>query len=163
MSLQPSRLARWGRTVLGFLALAVMLGPSLAAFATSRIEVPAPTRPPVEVIATRPFPVLAAGSRAGAPPLHVGPTVRTPGLVAEAALRSRLNEAAARCALRASTFLVLSASVDKKGHLTDVKGDAGEDTALAACATAFVRQAGAVETRGPGTLEIGYFMGRQRH
>jgi hypothetical protein len=148
--------------VLGLLAMAVMFGPSLAAFATSRIEVPAPTRPPVEVIATRPFPTLAAGARAGAPPLRIGPTVRTPGLVAEAALRGRMNEAAARCALRASTFLVLSASVDRKGRLTEVKGDAGEDRALADCATVVLRQAGPVETRGPGTLEIGYFMGRPR-
>jgi hypothetical protein len=139
-----------------------MLGPSLAAFATSRIVVPVPRRPPVEVIATRPFPVLAGGARAGAPPLRVGPTARTPGLLAEAALRSRMNEAASRCALASSTYLLLSASVDKKGHLTGVRGDSGNDQALADCATAFVRQGGAMATRGPGTLEIGYFMGRAR-
>jgi hypothetical protein len=148
--------------VLGLLAVAVMFGPSLAAFATSRIEVPVPRRRPVEVIATRPFPALAAGKRTGAPPLHIGPTARTPGLLFEAALRSKMNEAASRCALDSSTYLLLSASVDKKGRLTGVTGDSGDDRALADCAAAFVRQAGAVETRGPGTLEIGYFMGRPR-
>jgi hypothetical protein len=148
--------------VLGLLAVAVMFGPSLGAFATSRIEVPVPRRPPVEVIAARPFPALAAGARPGAPPLRVGPTARTPGLVAEAALRDRMNEAASRCALASSSYLLLSASVDRKGHLTGVTGDAGDDQALADCAAAFVRQGGPVDARGPGTLEIGYFMARPR-
>jgi hypothetical protein len=75
-----------------------------------------------------------------------------------------MNEAASRCALASPTYLVLSASVDKKGHLTGVTGDSGNDRALADCAAAFVRQGGAVETRGPGSLKIGYFMGgRPRH
>ena len=112
MSLTPSPLARWGRVALGLAAAAALFGPSLAAFATSRIEVPAPARPPVEVIGARAFPSLAAGARAGAPPLHVGPTERTAGLRREAALRARMNDAASRCALRASGYLVLSASVD---------------------------------------------------
>jgi hypothetical protein len=163
MSLTPSRLARWGRTVLGFAAIVVMFGPSLAAFATSRIEVPVPTRRPVEVIATRPFPGLAAGTRAGGPPLRVGPMERTAGLVHEAPLRDRMNEAASRCAVRSSSYLVLSASVDGKGRLTHVSGEAGADGPLADCAASFIRQAGPLDTRGPGTLEIGYFMGGSRH
>lgn len=148
--------------VLGLLAMAVLFGPSLAAFATSRIEVPVSRRKPVEVIATRPFPALAAGMVAGAPPLRIGPTARTPGLVAEAALRGRMNEAAARCVVRSSVYLVLSTSVDRRGRIADAKADAGDDRALADCATAFLRKGGPVETRGPGSLEIGYFMGRAR-
>jgi hypothetical protein len=162
MSLTPSPLARLGRVALGLAAAATLFGPSLAAFATSRIEVPRPTRRPIEVIAARPFSRLAAGARGGAPPLRVGPMERTPGLVREAPLRDRMNDAAARCVLRSSGYLVLAASVDGRGRLTDVRADAGDDRPLADCAAARLRQAGPLETRGPGTLEIGYFMGRGR-
>ncbi len=159
MSLTPSPLARLGRVALGLAAAAALFGPSLAAFATSRIDVPAPTRPPIEVIAARPFSRLA-GAGPGAPPLRVGPTERTAGLVHEAPLRDRMNDAAAGCALRSSGYLVLAASVDGRGHLTDVRAEAGDDRSFAACATSRLRQIRSVETRGPGTLEIGYFMGR---
>ena len=162
MKLTPSPLARLLRVALGLAAAAALFGPSLAAFATSRIEVPVPTRPPIEVIAARPFSRLAVGARPGAPPWRVGPTARTPGLVCEAPLRARMNDAAAGCALRSSGYLVLAASVDGRGRLTDVRADAGDDRSLADCAATRLREIGVFETRGPGTLEIGYFMGRSR-
>ncbi|HLK91312.1 MAG TPA: hypothetical protein VKZ18_15550 [Polyangia bacterium] len=162
MSLTPSPLARVGRVALGLAVAAAVFGPSLAVFATSHLEVPAPTRPPIEVIAARPFARLAAGGRPGAAPLRVGPIERTPGLVHEAPLRDRMNDAAARCVVRSSRYLVLAASVDGRGRLTAVQTEAGDDRALADCAATRLREAGPVETRGPGTLEIGYFMGRSR-
>ncbi|HXT94824.1 MAG TPA: hypothetical protein VN853_00885 [Polyangia bacterium] len=162
MTLTPSPLATWGRVALGLAAAAAMFGPSLAAFATSRIQVPPPTRLPVEVIGARAFPDLAGAARAGVPALHVGPTERTSGLRGEAALRARMNDAASRCALRSSAYLVLSASVDGRGRITEVRAEAGGDRPLGDCATSLLRQGGTVETRGPGTLEIGYFMGRAR-
>jgi hypothetical protein len=73
-----------------------------------------------------------------------------------------MNDAAARCALRTSRYLVLAAAVDGRGRLTEVRAEAGDDRPLADCAASRLREAGPVETRGPGTLEIGYFMGRSR-
>ena len=69
--------------------------------------------------------------------------------------------AAIKCLGPASHFLTLSVSVDASGNLREVQADTGADDALADCATTFVRRGGRLETRGPGTLKIGYYMGRQ--
>jgi hypothetical protein len=71
-----------------------------------------------------------------------------------------MTEAASRCSDRSSNYLILSTTVDARGTIGRVEADTGDDEALAKCATGFVRQSGPLETRGPGTLAIGYFMGR---
>jgi hypothetical protein len=57
---------------------------------------------------------------------------------------------------------VLSVSVDKTARITDATADAGADQELARCATTAMRRSQGLETRGPGTLEVGYFMGPKR-
>jgi hypothetical protein len=161
MSLQPSRLARWGRMVLGLLAMAVMFGPSLAAFATSRPVVPVPERPRVPVIAVHPFLDVNYQSCFADPPLHIGPTLETKGLFYVAALRERMIAAASACTNPSSGYLVLSVSVDRRGRISDVEADAGYDRQLAACATTYLERNGDVETRGPGRMKIGFFMGHE--
>jgi hypothetical protein len=161
MSFTPSAFVLWGKMTLALLAVAALFGPSVAAFANSRPVVPVPAKTWVPVIRARPFSRLAGGSSVDGPPLHIGPTQRTKGLFHEEALRHRMTETASRCAVRSSSYLVLSASVDGRGRLTNVKADAGTDGSLADCATSFLRRNSQVETRGPGTLEIGYFTGRE--
>ena len=148
--------------ILPLVVAAAFFGPSIAAFATSRpvaaLGVAAP--PPIPVISVHPFLNVATdGSCFVDPPLHVGPTHRTAVLFYEESLRARMTEAAARCTNPSSGYLVLSVSVDKTARITKVTADAGSDESLASCATTFLRRSRGLETRGPGTLEIGYFMG----
>jgi len=110
-----------------------------------------------------PFLNLDSGSSCiQGPPLHIGPTHRTAILFYEESLRDRMNQAAAECTRPSSGYLVLSVAVDKDAQVTKVSADAGADSAVASCATKFLRRSRDLETRGPGTLEIGYFMGRAR-
>jgi hypothetical protein len=161
MPLTPSRFALWGRMTLPLLVAAAFFGPSIAAFATSRpvvaVGVAAPPRIPV--ISVHPFLSLDCGSCTGDSPLHVGPTHQTKPLFYEASLRARMNEAAAECVGRSSGYLVLSVTVDKTARITNVTAEAGADEGPASCATTFMQRSRGLETRGPGTLEIGYFMG----
>lgn len=146
---------------LGVLAIAFMFGPSLAAFATSRPVVPVPENPRVPVIPVHPFRDLTHDSCIADPPLHVGPTMETKGLFYVAALEQRMIAAASACTDPSSGYLVLSASVDRQGRITGVDADAGRDRHLAACATTYLERNGDVETRGPGSIKIGFFMGRE--
>lgn len=160
MSLTPSPLARWGRMALALLAVAVFFGPPLAAFATSPAVVPVPpTQPRVPVIHAQPFLTLASDTCFDDGPLHIGPVQKTKGLFYEAGLRDRLTETARRC-LPSSGYLTVSASVDRKGNLSEVAADSGADRVPAECALSFIRSAGPVETRGPGRMKIGFFVGR---
>lgn len=138
---------------------AAFFGPSIAAFATSRpvvaLGVAAP--PPIPVISVHPFLSLDYGSCTGESPLHVGPTHQTTALFYEASLRDRMNEAATECLGASSGYLVLSVTVDRTARITDVTADAGADQRLARCATTLMQQSHGLETRGPGTLQIGYF------
>ena len=165
MPLTPSRFALWGRMTLPLLVAAGFFGPSIAAFATSRpvVAVGVAPPPPIPVISVHPFLNLAPNdSCIEGPPLHIGPTRRTAVLFYEESLRARMNQAAEQCAGPSSGYLVLSVSVDKTARITDVTADAGADEGLARCATMVMRRSRGLETRGPGTLEIGYFMGRDR-
>ncbi len=163
MPLTPSRFALWGRMSLPLLVAAALFGPSLAAFATARpvVAVGVAPPPPIPVISVHPFVDLTAGSCTLDPPVHMGPTHRTTVLFYEESLRARMNEAAAQCT-GPSGYLVLSVAVDKAARITKVSAESGADSAAASCATAFMRGSRNLETRGPGTLEIGYFMGRGR-
>ena len=67
-----------------------------------------------------------------------------------------MDEAARECTGPAG-YLVLSVAVDKDARIANVVADAGPDVAVASCATTFMRRARDLETRGPGTLQIGYF------
>ena len=160
MSFTPSPFVLWGKMTLGLLAAAALFGPSIAAFASSPPVVPVPSKVWVPVIRAHPFLNLAAGSGIGDPPLHIGPAQSTRGLFYEEALRQRMIETASRC-LDSSGYLTLSASVDPRGNIRDVDAESGGDRAVAACATAAIRGDGAVETRGPGRMKIGFFMGRE--
>jgi hypothetical protein len=162
MPLTPSRFALWGRMTLPLLIAAALFGPSIAAFATSRPVVAVPANPPIPVISVHPFLSLAYGSCFNDPPVHLGPTHQTAVLFYDQSLRDRMNEAAARCFGSAPGYLVLSVSVDKAARITNVTADAGADRELASCATTFMQRSRGLETRGPGTLEAGYFMGRDR-
>lgn len=162
MPLTPSRFALWGRMTLPVLIAAAFFGPSIAAFATSRpavaLGVAAPPRVPV--IAVHPFLSVDYGSCTRESLLHVGPTHQTSSLSDEASLRARMNDAAAECVGPSSGYLILSVTIDKTSRITDVTADAGGDQPLARCATAFIQRSRGLETRGPGTLQIGYFMGQ---
>ncbi len=147
---------------LPLLVAAALFGPSIAAFATSRPAVAVAMKPPIAVIQVHPFLNLADGSCFPDPPLHIGPIHRTEVLFYEESLLTRMNEAAEQCAGLSSGYLVLSVSVDKAARITEVTADAGTDEELASCATMAMRRSRGLETRGPGTLEIGYFMGRDR-
>jgi hypothetical protein len=161
MSLTPSRFALWGRMTLPLLIAAAFFGPSIAAFATSRPAVAVAMRPPIAVIQVHPFLNLTYGSCFPYPPLHIGPIHRTEVLFYEESLLVRMNQAAEQSAGPSSGYLVLSVTVDKTARITDVTADAGPDEELASCATTAMRRSRGLETRGPGTLEIGYFMGRE--
>lgn len=143
---------------------ALFLGPSIAALASSRpvatLGIAPP--PPIPVIAVRPFLSLDDGSCTGDSPLHIGPTHETNALFHEASLRDRMNDAAAECVGPSSGYLVLSVTVDKAARITNVTADAGANQRLARCATTFMERSHGLETRGPGTLQIGYFTGRRR-
>ena len=164
MPLTPSRFALWGRVTLPLLVAATFFGPSIAAFATSRpvVAVGVAPPPPIPVIQVRPFLNHADDSCVGGSPIHEGPQERTGQLTHSWPLESRMQAAASKCLGPSSNFVTLSVSVDAKGNLLHVEADTGADDALADCATMFVRRQGSVETRGPGTLKIGYFMGRPR-
>ena len=147
---------------LPLLVAAAFFGPSIAAFATSRpVVAVGVTPPPIPVIQVRPFLNLDYGSCTGDSPVYVGPTHQTNRLFYEAALRDRMNQAAAECA-GPSGYLVLSVAVDRDARVTNVSADSGADSAVASCATTVMRHSRNLETRGPGTLEIGYFTGRAR-
>jgi hypothetical protein len=160
MPLTPSRFALWGRMTLPLLVAAALFGPSIAAFATSRpvVAVGVAPPPPIPVISVRPFLNVDYGSCTGDSPIYVGPTHQTNVLVHEPSLRARMNEAAVECT-GPSGYLVLSVAIDKDARITQVSADAGADSGVASCATTFMRRARDLETRGPGTLEIGYFTG----
>jgi hypothetical protein len=145
---------------LPLLVAAAFFGPSIAAFATSRpvVAVGVTPPPPIPVIQVRPFLNLDYGSCTGDSPVFVGPTHQTNRLLYEASLRARMNEAAAECT-GPSGYLVLSVAVDKDARITNVRADAGRDSGVASCATTFMRRSRDLETRGPGTLQIGYFAG----
>jgi hypothetical protein len=162
MPLTPSRFALWGRMTLPLLVAAAFFGPSIAAFATARpvVAVGVAGPPPIPVISVHPFVSLDCGSCTGDSPLHVGPTHQTNPLFYEASLRARMNNAAAACVGPSSRYLVLSVTVDKTARITDVTTDAGTDQGLGRCATTFMKRSRGLETRGPGTLQIGYFMGQ---
>jgi len=164
MPLTPSRFALWGRMTLPLLVAGLFLGPSIAALASSRpvttLGVAPP--PPIPVISVHPFLSLDYGSCTGDSPLHIGPTHETSSLFRQASLRDRMNDAAAECVGSSSGYLVLSVTVDKTARITNVTADAGADQRLARCATTFIQRSHRLETRGPGTLQIGYFMGRKR-
>jgi hypothetical protein len=164
MPLTPSRFALWGRMSLPALVAAAFFGPSIAAFATSRpvVSLGAETPPPIPVISVHPFLSLDYGSCTGDSPLHVGPTHQTSSLFYVASLRARMDDAAAECVGPSSGYLVLSVTVDKTAGITNVTADAGADQRLARCATTFMQRSHRLETRGPGTLQIGYFMGSGR-
>jgi hypothetical protein len=163
MPLTPSRFALWGRMTAPLLVAAALFGPSIAAFATSRpvVAVGVTPPPPIPVIRVRPFLNVDDGDCVGASPLYVGPTHQTNVLSHEPSLRARMNEAAAECT-GPSGYLVLSVAVDKNARITEVRADAGAESAVASCATTFMRRTRNLETRGPGTLEIGYFTSRHR-
>ena len=162
MPLTPSRFALWGRMTVPLLVAAAFFGPSIAAFATARPVVAAglTAPPPIPVISVHPFLSLDDGSCTGDSPLHVGPTHQTNPLFYEASLRARMNAAAAECVGPSSGYLVLSVTVDRTARITDVTADAGADQGLERCATTFMKRSRGLETRGPGTLEIGYFVGQ---
>jgi hypothetical protein len=161
MPITPSRFALWGRMTFPLVVAAALFGPSIAAFATSRPVVAVGVAPPpIPVIQVRPF-LNLDGSCTADSPLYVGPTHQTSRLFYEASLRAHMNEAAAECT-GPSGYLVLSVAVDKDARITNVVADAGPNIAVASCATTFMRRARDLETRGPGTMEIGYFVGRGR-
>jgi hypothetical protein len=110
------------------------------------------------VISVRPFVSLAYGYCTRDDALQVGPTHRTDVLLHEESLRVRMNDAAAECVGPSSKYLMLSVSVDKSARITNVTADAGADEIIASCAATSIRRSRGLETRGPGTLEIGYFM-----
>jgi hypothetical protein len=161
MPLTPSRFALWGRMTLPLLVAAALFGPSIAAFATSRpvVAVGVAPPPPIPVIQVRPFLSIDYGYCTGNSPLYVGPTHQTNRLFYKASLRDRMTDAAAECT-GPSGYLVLSVTVDKDARITNVSADAGADRAVASCATTVMRHTRDLETRGPGTMEIGYFTGR---
>lgn len=163
MPLTPSRWNLWGRMALPLLGAAAFFGPSLAAFATSRPvgEIGA-APPPIPVIRVHPFLDVGATTCGWDAPVHDGPHERTGVLSPSGPVDARMLVAATRCLRASSGFLTLSVSVDAKGKVRDVEADTGGDEALADCATSFVRGGGRFETRGPGTLKIGYYMGHHR-
>jgi hypothetical protein len=158
MPLTLSRFALWGRMTLPVLVAAAFFGPSIAAFATSRPVVAVPENPPIPVISVHPFLNLAADSCSPNPPIHDGPHEQTGQLSHREALDSRMLAAAVTCLGPTSGFLTLSVSVDADGNLREIQADTGADDALANCATTFVHRGGRLETRGPGTLMIGYYV-----
>jgi hypothetical protein len=147
---------------LPLLIAAAFFGPSIAAFATSRPVVALPTNPPIPVISVHPFLSLAQDSCIADPPVHDGPHEQTGKLFRSGSLDSRMLAAAVKCLGPRSNFLTLSVSVDANGNLRKVEADTGEDHALADCATSFVRRGERLQTRGPGTLKVGYYMGHGR-
>ncbi len=162
MSITPSRFALWGQMTWPLLALALFFGPMIVTFATARPVVPVPSKPPVVVISAHPFLTVSARSCSSDPPIHDGPHERTGQLTDWRALDARMLAAATDCLKPALSSLTLLASVDAHGNIGDVLADAAGDDDLAACAIGRLRGSGRVETRGPGTLKVGYFTGPSR-
>jgi hypothetical protein len=154
---------RWaliGRLACASTLTAAFFAPLVSTWATCKPAVAAAMHPPSAVIHMRPFEDLADGSCFPDPPLHLGPIRQEGKLSFPGPLWARMNEAAWRCSDWSSNYLILSTTVDSKGTIGHVEADTGDDEALATCATGFVSHGSPMETRGPGALAIGYFMGR---
>jgi len=161
MSLLPSRLALVGRTLLGLSVVGAFFAPSLAAFATSRQVVAGAMKPPLAVIRVRPFRDMSSDSCTSDSPLHQGPIERIGQLSNAWSAHGRLDQAAESCLTATGQAMTLLVSVDAAGRLTRVQAAAGDEE-LATCAETAVRRPGRLAARGPGTLQIGYFMGNRR-
>jgi hypothetical protein len=140
---------------------AALFGPSIGAFATSRPVVAVGVAPPpIPVIRVHPFLEVGATTCNWDAAVHDGPHEQRGELSPPDPVDARMRVAATRCLRASSGFLTLSVSIDAKGSIRAVEADTGGDGALADCATALVRTGGRFETRGPGTLTIGYYLGR---
>ena len=161
MPLTPSKWKLGGRMALPLLVAAVFFGPSIAAFATLRPVVAGVAPPPIPVIRVHPFVEVSAALCGWGAAVHQGPHEQTGRLSPSGPVDARLQAAATRCLRASSDFLTLSVSVDARGNVRDVEADSGGEGALADCATSFVWSGRRLETRGPGTLTVGYYMGRR--
>jgi hypothetical protein len=129
----------------------------IAAFATSRAVVPVPEHRVAHVISVVPF-ARASDETCTPDPLRVGPHEHSGRLLLVSSLAERMQAAAARCLDAEPTSLTLSVAVDAHGNIGDVEAATPSD-AVATCSVREVRAGGPVETRGPGWLRVGYFLG----
>lgn len=77
----------------------------------------------------------------------------------EAALQERMTGAVARCERDWYGYVTVSTTIDELGSIRDVHADAGGDGRMSSCVIRNVMRGGPVETHGPGSLTVGYFMG----
>ena len=140
------------------LAVASLLAPAVATFASSppaTIKV-VPDRIPA--IRVEPFEDLAAGSCIPDPlRVHLGPSSVEGKLSNAGALRTRMTGAVSRCDRDWFGDVTVSVKVDAAGSIQDIRADAGGE--MRTCVVRNLMREGPIETRGPGTLTIGYFMG----
>jgi hypothetical protein len=141
------------------LGVTCLLAPAVMTFASSRpvaVRV-VPERAPV--IHVELFQDLAAGSCLPDPRLHLGPSSIEGKLSDAGSLRALMTAAVSRCDGDWFGHVALSVKVDEAGSIRDVRADAGGDGRMSTCVIRNMMRDGPVETRGPGTLTIGYFMG----
>jgi hypothetical protein len=111
------------------------------------------------VIRVEPFENLAAGSCFADPPLHLGPSTVRGTLNNQDYLQARMTSAVSRCEDDWSGSITVSVKIDEAGSVLDVRADSGADGWLRACVIRKILREGPVESHGPGSLTIGYFMG----
>lgn len=158
--LATSRWARcWRLAVAGVVGLA-FFGPVLVTFASSSPATARTFAPPNVAISVHPFEDLNTRSCMPGLPLHVGPVQWVGRLTDQNRLQGRMTAAMASCTTASSGGVELGVTVDIRGQITRISTEPGDDPVVAACVARLLHRDAPKTVRGPGTLRIGYFMGR---
>jgi hypothetical protein len=140
------------------LLVALLVGPTIAAYAILPTGLSAVIRPPHAVIRVHPFEDLGASSCIAYPPLHLGPITQRGELSLAGPLWSRMTSSVFACADGWHGHVALSVTVDRAGMIVGTRA-VGDDHRVNACVRREAVRGGLVGMHGPGTLTVGYFMG----
>lgn len=145
----------------GVLAMGVLIGPTFLALADSPPLTTATAWTPLRLLAVRPFRDLSAGGCLPNPPIHAGPAAVQGTMIGRSELQNRMNFAMFGCAPSDwSGGVTVSATVDARGRIGDVRADGDASPAMQACLRRRIFWGEPIATRGPATLHAGYFMGQ---
>ncbi len=146
----------------GCVGLGILVGPTLAALASSPPISRATAWQPLRLLRVAPFRNLAREDCMSVLPVRAGPTAVQGRLVQPFELHSRISGAVVECAQGWDGDVIVSARVDPRGAVTDVQMDGKLLPGMRRCMTSRILGGDSVATRGPGTLHASYFMGSPR-
>jgi hypothetical protein len=148
--------------VAGCVGMCALVGPALLSLANAPPIAAATSRTPLRLLAVKPFRDLSADGCSPYPPVHAGPTAVQGTVVGQLQLEKRLAAAVLECTADDWTGdLTISATVDVRGGITDVRLQGDASTHMQGCLRTNVLRGHPLATRGPGTLHASYFMGRR--